>query len=93
MIKTVRLGLCSSLCSSSPSAPLLDCLSCTLQSLTLQLCREDSGVRLDTVTKTNLEQLVPVTNTVKLNLNRLIKYKENSNCLIYMIDIKFLIQI
>ena len=59
-VRTVWLGLCSSLCSSSASAPLLDSLSCAVRSLTSQLCREDSGVSLDTVTVTDLEQLVAV---------------------------------
>ena len=59
-VKTVWLGLCSSLCSSSAPAPLLESLSCAVRSLTSQLCREDSGVSLDTVSLTDLEQLVAV---------------------------------
>ena len=69
-VKTVWLSLCSSLCSTSTSLHLLESLSCAVRSLTAQLCRPDSGVTLDTVTVTDLEQLVTVyTNNVNMESN------------------------
>ena len=69
-VKTVWLGLCSSVCSTSTSTQLLESLSCAVRSLTSQLCREDSGVSLDTVTITDLEQLVAVySNNVNVESN------------------------
>ena len=69
-VKTVWLGLCSAVCSTSASAQLLESLSCAVRSLTSQLCREDSGVSLDTVTITDLEQLVAVySNNVNVESN------------------------
>ena len=69
-VKTVWLSLCSSLCSTSTSLHLLESLSCAVRSLTSQLCRPDSGVTLDTVTVTDLEQLVTVyTNNVDIESN------------------------
>ena len=71
-VKTVWLRLCSSLCSSSAPAPLLESLSCAVRSLTAQLCREDSGVSLDTVTITDLEQLVAVySNNINIESNNM----------------------
>ena len=69
-VKTVWLGLCSSLCSTSTSPQLLESLSCAVRSLTNHLCKPDSGVTLDTVTVTDLEQLVTVyTNNTDMEAN------------------------
>ena len=71
-VKTVWLGLCQSLCSTSGPAPLLDSLSCAVRSLTAQLCREDSGASLDTVNISHLDQLVAVySNNINFESNNM----------------------
>jgi len=69
-VRKVWLALCSQLCANSASLQLLESLSCAVRSLTSQLCREDSGVSLDTVSITDLEHLVAVyTNNINVESN------------------------